>query len=386
MGKVTSFALAGLFLWFNSDDHLPAHFHAERTDEWELRVFFLRDPVEMFEVRWTSGRGPAAADLRDLAKLVVANRVDLLAEWQFESERENTRQEETIMSAAVDVLVSERDMRAVKLALGPLSSARFATHAPPGATSWIVVSSIAALATAQGCREVEALVRPTRRAAPVALMLLAFRGVAVGLGVAAGIARLAHEAGSEPYVAPDRESARRIIAARQRNAGGELIASATLEGDRLIVWSCEPKRYEVAIAEIPSLSRLTSEERGAFDISPSGSRIHWPHGDVDVNLDAIRERVDPELRKAHDAQARKDAARYAGSIRRLREQRGLKQTDIVGLSERQVRRLEEGDTVPHAASLRKLAAAHGMPVNDYLVELAKKTPAAVPSARRRVRA
>jgi alkylresorcinol/alkylpyrone synthase len=52
---------------------------------------------------------------------------------------------------------------------------------------------------------------------------------------------------------------------------------------------------------------------------------------------------------------------------------GLKQTDIKGLSERQVRRLEEGDTLPHSSTLTKLAASHGMSINDYMGELAKRS-------------
>jgi hypothetical protein len=44
---------------------------------------------------------------------------------------------------------------------------------------------------------------------------------------------------------------------------------------------------------------------------------------------------------------------------------------ISGSSDRRVRRLEEGETVPHPSSLKKRAEAHGMEVNAYLRELAK---------------
>ena len=49
MGRVASFVLAGFYLWFNSADRLPANFHAEKPGEWEVRVYFLRAPDEMFE-------------------------------------------------------------------------------------------------------------------------------------------------------------------------------------------------------------------------------------------------------------------------------------------------------------------------------------------------
>jgi len=46
-------------------------------------VHFLRDPVEMFETKWTRRAGrPSRADVRQLARLAEENRAALLAEWQ----------------------------------------------------------------------------------------------------------------------------------------------------------------------------------------------------------------------------------------------------------------------------------------------------------------
>jgi len=83
VGGVTSFAFAGLELWFNSDDHMPPHFHAEKPGEWEVRVYFLRDRADMVETQWTTrAERPSRADLRALAGLVEANRANLLVEWE----------------------------------------------------------------------------------------------------------------------------------------------------------------------------------------------------------------------------------------------------------------------------------------------------------------
>lgn len=82
VGRVSCFALAGLDLWFNSADHLPAHFHAEKPGEWEVRVHFLRAPDDMIETKWTMRPGrPSRGDLRELVAHAGANRVALLAEW-----------------------------------------------------------------------------------------------------------------------------------------------------------------------------------------------------------------------------------------------------------------------------------------------------------------
>jgi hypothetical protein len=83
VGKVAAVAIAGLELWFNSDDHLPPHLHAEKSGEWEVRVYFLRDRAEMFDTKWTTRPGrPSRGELRDLAALVEGSRAALLAEWE----------------------------------------------------------------------------------------------------------------------------------------------------------------------------------------------------------------------------------------------------------------------------------------------------------------
>ena len=48
----------------------------------------------------------------------------------------------------------------------------------------------------------------------------------------------------------------------------------------------------------------------------------------------------------------------------------VKQSDIKGLSERQVRRIEKGEGTTFE-SLRRLAAAHGLDLKKYLDEVAK---------------
>ncbi|NCR39243.1 MAG: DUF4160 domain-containing protein [Microcystis aeruginosa W13-11] len=54
MGKVESFNLDGLDLFFNSHDHLPPHFHVRKPGQWEIRVFFLlcnQENVLNFQVK-----------------------------------------------------------------------------------------------------------------------------------------------------------------------------------------------------------------------------------------------------------------------------------------------------------------------------------------------
>jgi hypothetical protein len=175
------------------------------------------------------------------------------------------------------------------------------------------------------------------------------------------------------YLAPDEHSVRRMVDARLAEAEDRLIASGLIEGDKLVVWSCEPKRYEIPVADIPALARVNPKHLGDFELNESGSCLHWDEGDVDLNLDGIRYYVDPKARREQDKASREEAARYAGAIRALRDEHQLAQTDIPGLTERQVRRVERGESTPRSGTLVKLAAAHGMALDQYLKELARRS-------------
>lgn len=79
MPKLDAFPFPGLDLWFNSADHRPPHFHAERPGHWEVRVFFLRHARDMVEKKW--GR-PKKGELKQLLMLAESHRAELLAEWE----------------------------------------------------------------------------------------------------------------------------------------------------------------------------------------------------------------------------------------------------------------------------------------------------------------
>ena len=153
----------------------------------------------------------------------------------------------------------------------------------------------------------------------------------------------------------------------------QLIASATVEDGVLFVWSCEPKLYHSHALKIPALAALEPRDLVNLKVSPSGSRIHWPNGDVDLDLGAIREFIDPAARKAAELQYRAEAVQYGMAIRKLRETKGLRQGNIPGLSEREVRRLENGEVLPHSDTLGKLADAHGWPMSEYMAKLAAES-------------
>ena len=79
VGRVDCLRFEGYVCWFNSNDHPPPHFHVKRTGEWELRVFFLMEPVR-FETVFSLHRVSSRV-LREIVQRVQENRSELLQEW-----------------------------------------------------------------------------------------------------------------------------------------------------------------------------------------------------------------------------------------------------------------------------------------------------------------
>ena len=85
MGKVNTFAIPGLDLWFNSSDHLPPHFHARKPGMWEIRVYFLLCTEEsmVYDIKWPPHEpGPSRKERQRILNGALENRTALLREWQ----------------------------------------------------------------------------------------------------------------------------------------------------------------------------------------------------------------------------------------------------------------------------------------------------------------
>jgi hypothetical protein len=108
----------------------------------------------------------------------------------------------------------------------------------------------------------------------------------------------------------------------------------------------------------------------ALVVSPDGSYVHWPKGDVHLDLGSLRYVVDPVWRAKTDAERVGQSKHFGRAVRAVREACGLRQGAIQGLSARHVRRVEAG-LFPKVATLRVLARAHGMELDRYLAAVAE---------------
>ncbi len=266
------------------------------------------------------------------------------------------------------VLVPTADVSALREELGGLPrNVRVIGSKPIGAwcDALLLIRAGAASVGHEALRDI--LARSTR----FALFRHGGKSLELRAEFAQGLTLLAAETAVAPYFVPDRQSLRRLVFARTSGSAEKLIASVSIEGSDIIAWSCEPRPYRVALSDIPALAHMTKQAALHFEVSETGSRVHWPDGDVDLSLDSFRVRADPAFRESRRRELRAELRRYSGAIRHLRKKHGLKQSQVAGLSEREVRRLETGEHIPQYASLEKLAAAHGMGLEDYLRQLAK---------------
>ncbi len=79
--------------------------------------------------------------------------------------------------------------------------------------------------------------------------------------------------------------------------------------------------------------------------------------------------MDPdELRRAEQRVAGFNQ-RYGAAIRKVREAAGITQSSVEGLTERQLRRIEQGECRATAAAITALAKAHGIDANFYMERL-----------------
>lgn len=159
---------------------------------------------------------------------------------------------------------------------------------------------------------------------------------------------------------------KRIINAWNMGAQEQLIADATVICDRLLVLSCAMEKLEVPFDSLPALKRISINDRSNFTIDDDGSCLYWEDADIHLDLEAFRYATNPEWKQKFDSLKAEHNQIFGNAIATLRKQYKLRQSDIIGLSDRQVRQIEQGDGSTKVDTLRLFAQAHGMELDAYL--------------------
>ena len=125
----------------------------------------------------------------------------------------------------------------------------------------------------------------------------------------------------------------------------------------------------VPVNSVPALRGQSHAVLRSFEIDPDGSFIYWPGLDVHLGWNQFLQAVAPaELRRAQQRSAGFNE-RYGAAIRRVREAAGILQSKVEGLTDRQIRRIEQGECRATTAAILALAKAHGLDANTYMERL-----------------
>jgi hypothetical protein len=88
-------------------------------------------------------------------------------------------------------------------------------------------------------------------------------------------------------------------------------------------------------------------------------------GEYEASMDALLYEQDSEFRRELRKRQIETDSSFGASVRRLRLQRGIKRSDIPGVSDKQVARIERGEIEkPHESTLQALATGLDVPVEE----------------------
>jgi hypothetical protein len=134
------------------------------------------------------------------------------------------------------------------------------------------------------------------------------------------------------------------------------------------------RKLRVPLEKLPVLQKLSQKQRQEFEIDEEGTFLYWPGGDIHLGWEQFEYAVDKAASLKAKQQTEAFNKAYGSAIRKLRREKSLRQSDIEGLTPRQVGRIESGQRATLSA-LQKLAGPHGMSVSEYMEELAKRLAA-----------
>jgi hypothetical protein len=144
------------------------------------------------------------------------------------------------------------------------------------------------------------------------------------------------------------------------------------DGTFVVVSPCRTgfDKLRVPIEKLSVLNGRSTKQLQHFEIDEDGLFIHWPEIDVHLGWEQFQTAVDRQayLRAKQQSDAFNRA--YGAAIKTLRKNSSLRQSDMEGLTARQVGRIERGQCRATAAALAKLANAHRMTLSAYMSELA----------------
>jgi len=164
---------------------------------------------------------------------------------------------------------------------------------------------------------------------------------------------------------------KRIASGVETDVSIERILDAKVEDGVLRAISTNFNRLNVPIARIPALKNADPSKIQRFEMDEDGAFIYWPELDVHLGWTQLQQLVDPETALKASQKSEAFNKRYGKAVQTLREQTGLKRSDIPGISEKQLGRIERGECRLTSNAIETLSKAHKLAPNEYMKKLAE---------------
>ncbi|HYO48020.1 MAG TPA: DUF2442 domain-containing protein [Gemmatimonadota bacterium] len=183
-----------------------------------------------------------------------------------------------------------------------------------------------------------------------------------------------HRPDQRAHVTEDVAIVRRAAVSLLRGHPSNAILDAWVFEGELRLLLADLRKRSVDIGRIPKLRGMKPRDLAGFEIDEDGSYLHWPGPDIHLGVSQILQAIDPQhLAKVEIERNALDYTRWA--LEAWRRDLGVRQTDIEGMSERHVRRVEQGISRLTAPAADSFARAFGVSTRTFLDELAKRTRA-----------
>ena len=180
-----------------------------------------------------------------------------------------------------------------------------------------------------------------------------------------------HKPDQRLHVCRDPSVVKRLVIALKRPAPWEGILDAYVLEDSLVVALGDMSARQFPIGRLPKVKRFEPAVVKRFEIDSAGSYLHWPDGDVHMGPSQMLQAVDPMY--LSDVEIRRyQMENVSQALFDMRNDRRLKQTEIPGLSERHVRRLEKEEVRLTVDAANKFADAFQLSPSEFLDELSER--------------
>ncbi|MXW19054.1 MAG: DUF2442 domain-containing protein [Gemmatimonadetes bacterium] len=164
---------------------------------------------------------------------------------------------------------------------------------------------------------------------------------------------------------------KRLVIALRRSAPWEGILDAYLLEESLVVVLGDMSVREFPIGRLPRVRRFEPTVVSRFVVDSAGSYLYWPDRDVHMGPSQMLQAVDPMF--LSDVEIRRyEMENVSQALLDMRSDRQLKQSDIPGLSERHVRRLEKENVRLTVEAATRFASAFDMTLSEFLDELSRR--------------